>query len=99
MDIRDIHYIGDEKMMRKIWIMGLIAVSIILMASAVMAATGTIQIKDANGGIVKVINIDSNDVVCNSGEEVNFRYCPPQLDENDPAIDRLVVIGHVDHGK
>ena len=88
-------------MLRKLILMGVIVVFLVSMASTVMAATVTILLKDDNGGTVKVISIDSNDVVCNPEEEARFRYCPPQLEENDPAIARTILIGtgHVDHGK
>ncbi|MCH7902784.1 hypothetical protein IIC68_03455 [archaeon] len=88
-------------MVKKILLMGIIAVLLISMASTVMAATGTIKIKDSNGGNIKLITIDSNYIVCNPEEAIEFRYCPPQLEENDPAIDRTILIGtgHVDHGK
>ena len=87
--------------MKKLFLIGIIAISLMLMVSPVMAATGTIKIKDVNDGTVRIITIDSNDVVCNPEEAVGFRYCPPQLEENDPVIFKTILIGtgHVDHGK
>ena len=88
-------------MIKKLFLIGIIAVFLVSMISPVMAATGTIKIKDSNGGDIVVKTVDSNDIVCNPEEAVGFRYCPPQLEENDPDISRTILIGtgHVDHGK
>jgi len=64
-----------------------------LFSASVSAATGTIAIKDSNGGTVVIKTVDANNVVCNPDEEVRFTYCPPQLAENDPVIFTVVETG------
>ncbi len=70
-----------------------IVLTVGLFSASVSAATGTIKIKDDQGGTVIVKDVDSNDVVCNPDEEVRFTYCPPQLVENDPVIFTVVETG------
>ena len=61
-------------------------------------ATVTIEILTPNNsGSVIVVNVDSEDVACSPNESVRFRYCPPQLSENDPAIARIIETGPPDN--